>query len=204
MRPAMDMTPAVLEAFADVVREVAALRGEPRFRFNPVWANTDGWWSRRVGATWTIQDANHALVVEERGAQIRRWTVRASRQRGPIRCQELDMEAAPGIQALRHSAGMVGLLDYVPPPDFVEVTRFGDVSPRYVEGADVPQVDMDARCGGWPNGTWHGPDCGNRTEHAPHTLREDMSRPGAVICSGLPQPPFTGCGNPGNHPPHAL
>lgn len=33
------------------------------------------------------------------------------------------------------------------------------------------QEDMDTpRCAGWPSGTWHGPDCGNRDPHGPHPL----------------------------------
>jgi len=157
MRLAEDFNAGALDAFHTVVREVTAHVGrEPGLQFMPRWVDTGNGMTRRASARWFLPSgagtANVGLAVDEYGHGPV-WTVAGTGAGGPILSQELVLSVPATVHHVRAVAASVGLL--VPG---IEVTSFGDASPVYVPGV----------CSGWPNGSWHGPDCGVREPHPAH------------------------------------
>jgi len=164
-RPAEDFTESVLQAYREIVARVAAIHGEPRLSHGPIWMDSDQGMARRVSTVWFINTRNHGFRVDERGrgpvgsapAVQRTWTVEAWAHGGAVMHAEVMFRRPPDAGDIGDVARWVGLLLPV-----VEVTRFGDTERQFLEG------EVSARCSGWPNGSWHGPDCGDRKEHHPH------------------------------------
>lgn len=157
-----DFTESVLQAYREMVERAAQLHGKPRLEHGPIWMDTDQGMARRVSTVWFINTKNHGLRVDERGrgpigsapAVQRTWTVGAWAHGGQVMHAEIMFRRPPTAEDIGGVARYVGLL-----PPLVEVTSFGDTERMWVVGMS---------CSGWPNGTWHGPDCGNRNNHSPH------------------------------------
>lgn len=176
-KPAEDFTEAVLEAYRVIVERAAAIHGEPRLSHPPIWMEGDQGMGRRVSTVWFLPK-NTGVQVWEYGrgpvgaapAVARTWRVEAHTHGGPIGHVEVFFRRPPTEEDIATVARYVGLL-----PGLVEVTKLGDSERRFLPGVDVDTYGntphhVRLQCGGWPNGTWHGPDCGNRAEHGPHPM----------------------------------
>lgn len=176
-REAADFTIAVLEAYQAIVARAAAIHGEPRLSHPPLWMEGDQGMGRRVSTVWFLPK-NTGIQVWEYGrgpvgaapAVDRTWTVEAHAHGGPIGHVEVFFRVAPTEKDILEVARYVGLL-----PPQVEVTGLGATERQFLPGVDVETYGNTPRhvrhqCTGWPNGTWHGPDCGDRAEHGPHPM----------------------------------
>lgn len=122
-REATDFTPAVLAAWHQVVGEITARMGSPRFEHGPIWMEREYGMARWMGAVWFLpvdgKLINHNIAVGEFGrgpvgaapAVPRSWRLEAGRHAGAVKHAAFVVTDPPLGGMLRTLAGYVDLLE---------------------------------------------------------------------------------------------